>query len=72
MDPITHTVVALIAFLLFYLWGLTRGHSIGLDEGLAVGSSIACKQTLEFCRNKFDLPITDYEIKEASEYLKDE
>jgi hypothetical protein len=54
------------------LWGLTRGHSIGLDEGLAVGSSIACKQTLEFCRNKFDLPITDYEIKEASEYLKDE
>jgi hypothetical protein len=72
MDPITHTVVALIAFLLFYLWGLTRGHSIGLDEGLAVGSSIACKQTLEFCRDKFDLPITDYEIKEASEYLKDE
>lgn len=72
MDPITHTVVALIAFLLFYLWGLTRGHSIGLDEGLAVGSSIACKQTLEFCRDKFDLPITDYDIKEASEYLKDE
>jgi hypothetical protein len=72
MDTITHTVVALIAFFMFYLWGLFRGHNIGLNEGLAEGSSIACKQTLEFCRDKFDLPITDYDIKEASEYLKDE
>lgn len=72
MDPILHTVVAVIAFFLFYLWGLVRGHNIGLDEGLREGSAIATKQTLEFVRSKYDIPITDYDINETSEYLRNE
>lgn len=72
MDPILHTVVALIGFFIFYLWGLVRGHNIGLDEGLAEGSSIATKRTLEFVRSKYDIHITDYDINQASEYLRNE
>ena len=72
MDPIIHTVVALIGFFMFYLWGLVRGHRIGLDEGLSEGSAIAVKQTLEHIRSKYDIHITDYEINIASESLRDE
>ena len=72
MDPILHTVVAVIAFFLFYLWGLVRGHNIGLDKGLREGSAIATKRTLEFVRSEYDIHITDYDINEASEHLRNE
>lgn len=72
MDAITHTIVVLVTVLGSYWMGLTRGYIRGLDEGTSEGSAIALKRALEWMRKKHDIHITDYEINEASEYLRNE
>ena len=59
-------------FLMFgsFWFGLLRGWMRGIDAGIAEGSAIAVKETLEWCRSKFDIHITDYDINTAVEYLK--
>jgi hypothetical protein len=72
MSALLHTVIVLLTIFLSYWYGLFRGFHRGLNEGLAEGSAIALKQTLEYMRSKHDIHITDYDINEASEYLKNE
>ena len=72
MDALLHTAIVLVTIFLSYWYGLYRGFMRGLDEGMSEGSAIALKQTLEYMRSKHDIHITDYDIKEASEWLRNE
>jgi len=72
MEALLHTAIVLATVFFSFWFGLFRGFQRGLEEGLAEGSAIALKQTLEYMRSKHDIHITDYDIKEASEYLRNE
>ena len=72
MDALLHTIIVLATIFFSFWWGLYRGYMRGLDEGMSEGSAIALKQTLEYMRSKHDIHITDYDIKEASEWLRNE
>ena len=70
MEALLHTAIVLATVFLSFWFGLFRGFQRGLEEGLAEGSAIAMKQTLEYMRSKHDIHITDYDINEASEFLR--
>lgn len=70
MDAFTHTIIVLTSIFGAYWFGLYRGFTRGLDEGTSEGSAIALKEALEWMRKKYDINMTDYEINEASEYLR--
>lgn len=72
MEAVIHTVIVLGTIFISYWYGLYRGYVRGLEEGLAEGSAIALKQALEYMRSKHDIHITDYDINEASEWLRNE
>lgn len=72
MDALLHTIIVLATIFFSFWFGLFRGYIRGLNEGMAEGSAIALKQTLEYMRSKHNIHITDYDIKEASEYLRNE
>ena len=72
MDALLHTAIVLATIFLSYWYGLYRGYMRGIDEGMAEGSAIALKQTLEYMRSKHDIHITDYDINQASEFLRNE
>lgn len=72
MDALLHTIIVLATVFFSFWFGLFRGFQRGLEEGLAEGSAIALKQTLEYMRSKHDIHITDYDINEASEYLRND
>lgn len=72
MDAITHTIIVMVSIFGSYWFGLVRGHLHGLNEGLAEGSAMAIKETLEWVRKKHDIHITDYDINQAAEYLRNE
>lgn len=72
MDALLHTIIVLLTVFFSFWFGLFRGYMRGLDEGISEGSAIALKQTLEYMRSKHDIHITDYDIKLASEYLRND
>ena len=72
MDGVIHTVIVLATIFLSFWFGLIRGYMRGLDEGIAEGSALTLKQTLEYFRSKHDIHITDYDINKAAEYLRNE
>ncbi len=72
MDALLHTIIVLATIFFSFWWGLYRGYMRGLDDGMSEGSAIALKQTLEYMRSKHDIHITDYDINQASEWLKNE
>lgn len=72
MDALLHTAIVLATIFFSFWFGLFRGYTRGLNEGMAEGSAIALKQTLEYMRSKHNIHITDYDINEASEYLRNE
>lgn len=72
MEALLHTIIVLATIFFSFWFGLFRGYIRGLNEGMAEGSAIALKQTLEYMRSKHNIHITDYDIKEASEYLRNE
>lgn len=71
MEALLHTAIVLATVFFSFCFGLFRGYMRGLDEGISEGSAIALKQTLEYMRSKHDIHITDYDIRLASEYLRD-
>lgn len=72
MDAILHTIIVLLTVFFSFWFGLFRGYMRGLEEGLAEGSAITLKQTLEYVRSKHDIHITDYDINQASEALRND
>ena len=72
MDALLHTIIVLATIFFSFWFGLFRGYMRGLDEGMSEGSAIALKQVLEYMRSKHDIHITDYDINQASEYLRNE
>ena len=72
MDAILHTAIVFVTIFLSYWYGLYRGYLRGIDEGLKEGSAISAKQCLEWMRRTKDIHITDLEIREVDEELKNE